>query len=116
MATPCFSAHFISFSLMYSGPLSTRMVPGLPRHSMIRSRYEEGQKTIWEIAFPTIGMTRSAGSEKSTSIPKPFAVDVVEHVQQPKCATITEAIRHEVHGPGHVGGAVREAIDPGDRL
>ena len=38
MVTPCFLAHFISFSLMYSGPLSTLMVPGLPRHSMILSR------------------------------------------------------------------------------
>jgi len=51
--------------------LSTLMVPGLPRHSMIRFRYEEGQKTIWEIVFPTIGMTLSAGREKSTSMPSP---------------------------------------------
>lgn len=71
MVTPCFSAHFLSVSLMYSGPLSTLIVLGLPRHSMILSRYEEGQKMIWEIVFPTIGVTRSAGSEKSTSIPSP---------------------------------------------
>ena len=33
-----FSAHSISFPLTYSGPLSTLMVPGLPRHSMMRSK------------------------------------------------------------------------------
>ena len=36
----------------------------LAHHSMIRSRYDEGQKTIGEIIFPTIGMTRSASREK----------------------------------------------------
>ena len=56
MVTPCFSAHFNSFSLMYSGALSTLMVPGLPRHSMILSK---------------LRMTRSAGNEKSTSMPSP---------------------------------------------
>ena len=71
MVTPCFSARFSSVSLIYAGPVSTRTVPGLPRHSMILSKYEEGQKTIWEIVFPTIGMTLSAGKEKSTSMPSP---------------------------------------------
>ena len=42
--------------LTYSGPLSTRMISGLPRHSNIWFR---------------LRMTRSAGSEKSTSIAKP---------------------------------------------
>jgi len=28
MVTPCLDAHFISFSLMYSGPLSTLIVAG----------------------------------------------------------------------------------------
>ena len=45
-----------SFPLTYSGPLSTRMILGLPRHSMIWSK---------------LRTTRSAGSEKSTSMPKP---------------------------------------------
>ena len=51
-----FSAHSSSVPLMYSGPLSTRMVPGLPRHSMILSR---------------LRITHSAGKEKSTSMPRP---------------------------------------------
>ena len=33
---------------------------------------------------------------------KPFAVKVVQHVQQPECTTITETIRHEIHRPRHV--------------
>lgn len=40
----------LSVSLMYSGPLSTLIVSGLQRHSMILSR---------------LRTTRSAGSEKS---------------------------------------------------
>lgn len=51
---PFFLAQISSLPLMYSGPLSTRMVPGLPRQSMIRSR---------------LRITRLAGKEKSTSIP-----------------------------------------------
>ena len=53
---------------MYSGPLSTLMVPGLPRHSM----FEEDQKTIWEIVFPTIGKVHLDA--------QPFTVEVVQHV------------------------------------
>jgi len=45
------------------------MVLGLPRHPMILSKYEEGQKAIWEIVCLTVGMTRSGGKEKSTSVP-----------------------------------------------
>ena len=41
---------------MYSGPLSTLIVPDLPRHSMVMSKLQ---------------MTLSAGSEKSPSIPSP---------------------------------------------
>ena len=56
---------------MYSGPLSTLMIFGLPRHSM----YEADQKLIRGINFTPIGfrlrITRSAGSEKSTSMPSP---------------------------------------------
>ena len=48
-------------------------------------------------------MTLSAGSEKSTSIPKALAVEVIQHVQQPQHTAITEAICHEVHRPSHVG-------------
>ena len=36
--------------------------------------------------------------------PQPFAIEVVEHVQQPKRPSFTEAIRHEVHRPGHARG------------
>ena len=50
------AAHASVTALMYSGPLSQRIASGLPRHSMIRS---------------SDLMTRSDGSEKSTSIPKP---------------------------------------------
>jgi hypothetical protein len=32
-----------------------------------------------------------------------LAVEVIQHVQQPKCTAIFEAICHEVHGLGHVG-------------
>jgi len=71
MATLCFQAHFISVSRMYAGPLSTLIVKGLPRHAMILSKSEEGRKTIWGIVFPTIGMSLSAGKEKSTSMPSP---------------------------------------------
>lgn len=53
---PLFLEHFISFSLLYFGPLSTLIVLGLPRHSMIQF----GQR-----------ITRSAGREKFTSIPIP---------------------------------------------
>ena len=62
MITPCFPAHSSSLPLMYSGPLSTRMAPGLPRHSM----FEEDQETVRGTAFPTNGlrlrMTRSAAT------------------------------------------------------
>ena len=33
-----------------------------------------------------------------------LTVEVVQHIQQPKRAAITEAICHEVHQPGVVGG------------
>lgn len=55
-AMPLFSAHSMRVLLIYSGPLLTRMVLGAPRHSM-----------NWFSALTT----RSAGSEKSTSIPSP---------------------------------------------
>ena len=87
MATPCFPAHFISFSLMYSGKLSTLIVPGLPRHSMILSR---------------LRITRLAGSGKVDLDPQPFAVQVVQHVQQPERPSITQPVGHEVHRPGDV--------------
>ena len=94
MATPCFPAHSSSLPRMYSGPLSTRMVPGLPHHSMIRSR---------------LRITRSAGREKSTSMPNPsrlnqrFAVEIVQHVQQPECPAIPQPAGHEVRRRGRVG-------------
>jgi hypothetical protein len=44
-------------------------------------------------------MTRSAGSEKSTSMPKPFAIEIVQHVEPKERAPIAEAIRHDVHRP-----------------
>jgi putative transposase len=36
--------------------------------------------------------------------PQPFAIEVVQHVQQPKCPTIPQSVGHEIHGPGHVWG------------
>jgi len=69
---------------MYSGPLSHRMASGLPRHSMIRSSER---------------ITRSDGSEKSTSIPQVFAVEVVNCIEQPDAAPIGELVVHEVHRP-----------------
>lgn len=51
------SAQAVSAAPMYSGPLSQRIVTGFPHHSMICS---------------SVRITRSAGSEKSTSMPSPF--------------------------------------------
>ena len=31
-----------------------------------------------------------------------LAVEIVQHVQEPKCTSVAEAISHEVHRPGHV--------------
>jgi hypothetical protein len=56
MRMPRLAAQARVTALMYSGPLSHRIASGLPRHSMIRSSEH---------------ITRSDGSEKSTSIPKP---------------------------------------------
>ncbi|MFT6774897.1 MAG: hypothetical protein ACJA1L_002613 [Paracoccaceae bacterium] len=47
-------------------------------------------------------MTRSAGSERSTSMPSPLTVEVIEDVQQPERPAIAEMIRHEVHRPDRV--------------
>jgi hypothetical protein len=85
MVIPSYSAHFDNFPLMYSGPLSTLMVPGVPRHSMIRSRLRfirralgdqvhfwpfdgwniptvksvilEAYPKLWNASFPTDGRT-----------------------------------------------------------
>jgi hypothetical protein len=56
MRIPCLATQPNVTALMYSGPLSQRIAFGLPRHSMILS---------------SDLITRSDGSEKSTSIPKP---------------------------------------------
>lgn len=53
---PCWDAQVCRVSLTYSGPLLTRMVEGLPRHSMMRFK---------------VRVTRKAGSEKSTSMARP---------------------------------------------
>ena len=34
--------------------------------------------------------------------PQPLAVEAVQHVQQPECTAIAEAIGHEIHRPGHI--------------
>ena len=69
MWMPIRLAHTISFPLMHSGPLSTLVISDLPRHSIIRFR------------LPT---TRSADSEKSTSIlnPSPALAPYGDKVQQ----------------------------------
>ena len=59
-----------------------------------RGGCEEGQKTIWEIAFPTIG--------KIDLDAQPFAVEIVQHVQQPERPAVTQPVGHEVHRPGYV--------------
>ena len=57
VSNPLFSHHSDSLVLMQSGPLSTLIVPGLPRHSIVRSR---------------LRITGSAAKEKSTSMPRPL--------------------------------------------
>jgi hypothetical protein len=52
-------------------------------------------------------MTRSAGSEKSDLDPQPFAVEVVEHVQQPECPTVSQPVGHEVHLTRSCLGCIR---------
>jgi hypothetical protein len=52
----CFAAQANSSVPLYFGPLTTRMRPGLPRHSMTLSR---------------LRIARSVSREKSTSIPNP---------------------------------------------
>lgn len=37
-----------------------------------------------------------------------FAVEIVQHVQQPERPAIAETVDHEIHRPGHVRQAVRE--------
>lgn len=46
-------------------------------------------------------MTRSAGKEVDLDA-QAFAVEVIQHIQQPELAAIPEPICHEVHRPGHV--------------
>jgi len=53
---PRFTAHAKVTALLYSGTLSQRMTSGLPRHSIILLSDQ---------------ITRSQGSEKSTSMPIP---------------------------------------------
>ena len=68
-----FEAHASSLPLIYSGPLSTRMVSGLPRHSVIWFK---------------LRITRAAASEKSTSMPRPSRlkstlIGLIEHRMLP---------------------------------
>ena len=35
--------------------------------------------------------------------PQTLTVEVVQDIQQPKSPAVAEAIRHKVHGPGHIG-------------
>jgi hypothetical protein len=67
---------------MYSGPLSQRIAFGLPRHSIIRS---------------SDLITRSDSSEKSTSIPKPSAIEIIDDVEQADAAPVGKLVMHEVH-------------------
>ena len=115
MVTPCFSAHSNSLPLMYSGPLSTLMVPGLPRHSMwrrIRKR-SGGPFSRRRIKAPDHALS---GQGKVDLDAQALAVEVIQHVQQPELAAITQPVGHEIslrrmkafayratHRPGHVG-------------
>jgi len=75
--TPRFVAHAKVTALMYSGPLSHRMDSGLPRHSMILSSDR---------------ITRSDGSEKSTSIANPPAVEIIDYIEQTDAAPIGKLV------------------------
>ena len=92
---PSFSAHFISFSLMYSGPLSTRMVPGLPRHSMLRRVRKRSGRPFPRRRVQTADHAL-CGQGKVHLNPEPFAVEVVEHVQQMERPSVTQPVGHEV--------------------
>ncbi len=79
---------------MYSGPLSTRMMFGFPRHSM-----------IW------LRTTRSAGNAKA------FSVEVVQDVQSSDRPAVCKLIRHDVHRPRLIRPAWhRQMTELPDRL
>jgi hypothetical protein len=102
-AIPCFLVQVISVPLTYSGPLSTLIAAGLPRHSM----YEADQNLIRWIKFPPIGSsartTRAAGSEKSTSVPSPSRLKSSSRLTRPERSSVGQLVRHEIHRPGLVG-------------
>ncbi len=66
---------------MYSKPLSMRIVMGLPRHFIMLFR---------------LRTTRSAGNEKSTSMPQTFPVEVIQHVQQWERSSVHFNLHHGV--------------------
>lgn len=70
VANPLFSYHSDSLVLMQSGPLSNLIVPGLPRHSIIRSR---------------LRITGSAAKEKSTSMPRPLRLKSSSTLSHQNC-------------------------------
>ena len=72
---PAFSAHSISLPLIYSGPLSTRIAMGVPRHSIIWFR---------------LRMTRSAGNEKVHLNAQSLAIEVVQNIQQAELPAVLQ--------------------------
>lgn len=75
------------FPLPAPAPLSPLMMPGIQRHSMILSR----------LADDPFRRQRKVGLDAQA-----FAIEVVEHIQQPELVTIAKAVGHEVYRPGHV--------------
>lgn len=87
---------------MYSGPLSTRMVPGFPRHSMWR-RARKRSSGPFSRRRVQAANDPFCGQREVNLDAQAFAVEAVQHIQQPKGTAVAEAIRHEVHRPGHIG-------------
>ena len=100
---------------MYSGPLSTRIVPGFPRHSMWRRvrKRSGGSFPRRRIKAPDHTLSRQG---KVDLYAQPFAVEVIKHVQQPERTAIhcpagecahsprgAQPVGHEIHGLGHIG-------------
>ena len=73
---------------MYSGPLSTLIVPGFS------APFDDAVQA----ADDPFGGQREVHLD-----PQPFSVEVVQHIQQPKSTAVAKTICHEVHRPGHIG-------------
>ena len=113
---PSFSSQINSLPLMYSGRLSTLIVPGLPRHSMWRRiRKRSGGP------FPRRRVQTAddpfCWQRKVALDPQPFAIEVVQnaHLGSRQCRSAVSPNRALVLAPaksnlcGNVGDADRPA-------